>query len=244
MAKAPPDGYTLLLSADSFYLGPLLRDDAPYDPVRDFSPITLVVNSPSILVVHASVPANSVKELIVLAKAKQGELNYSTAAAGSSSHTAAELFKSMAGINMVHVPYKGTAAANTALISGEVQLTFSTFPPVAPHLKAGRLRALAVTSLQPSALSPQLPTVAASGLPGYESGTITGVLVPAKTPKAVIYRLNAEIVRILNTTEIRERFLNAGSEIVAGTPRQFADTIKQDMTTMGKVIKDAGIREQ
>ena len=167
-----------------------------------------------------------------------------SAAVGGSAHLAAELFKSMAGVNIVHVPYKGGAAAITALISGEVQLTITDAGLVAPHVKSGKLRALAVTSAEPSALAPGLPTVAASGLPGYEAVGMTGMFAPAKTPAAIINRLNQEIVRVLNLPDVKERFLNAGVEVVASSPEQFAAKIKSDIATISKVIKDAGIKTE
>ena len=177
-----------------------------------------------------------------MAKARPGELNYASGATGGSTHLAAELFKSMAGVNIVHVPYKGSAPAITALISGEVQLTITDVGLVAPHVKSGKLRALAVTSAEPSALVPGLPTVAASGLPGYEAVGMTGILAPAKTPAAIINRLNQEIVRVLNMPEVKEQFFNAGVEVVGSSPEQFAATIKSEIAKLGKVIKDAGIK--
>ncbi len=243
VAKAPPDGYTLLVSTGVHWLMPFMRDAMPYDPVRDFLPVTLLTQAPNILVVHPPLAANSVKELVALAKAKPGALNYSSAATGSSSQIAAELFKSMAAVNIVRIPYKGNGPGLLAVIGGEVQMMFATAGSVTTHVKSGSLRALAITSAQPSALFPGLPTVAAAGLPGYESGTITGIWGPARTPQAIVSRLNEEIVRVLNRKEVKERFLAAGSEIVGSSPEQFAATIKSDMARMGKVIRDAGIRE-
>ena len=191
---------------------------------------------------HPSLPVKSVKELIALAKARPGALNYSSASTGSSTHLAGELFKFMAGVNIVHVAYKGTAPQISALISGEVQLTIVEEGSVEPHVKSGRLRALAVTSAEPSALAPGLPTVAASGLPGYEATGMIGIWAPAKTPGAIINRLNQEILRFLNLPEVKERFLNGGEEIVGSSPEQLAATIKSDGAKWGKVIKEAGIR--
>jgi tripartite-type tricarboxylate transporter receptor subunit TctC len=244
VAKAPPDGYTLLVSSGILWLMAFMRDSMPFDPVKDFAPITVTNRAPNILVVHPTLPANSVKDLIALAKAKQGQLNYASGATGSSSQIAAELFKSMTGTSMVRIPYKGNGPAMTALLAGDVNLMFPSAAAVAPHMKSGKVRVLAVTSLEPSALFPGLPTVAASGLPGYESATVTGIWAPAHTPAAVINKLNAEIVRVLNTAQVKERFMSAGSEIVGNTPSQFAAFIKHDMATTGKVIKDAGIREE
>ena len=243
VAKAPPDGYTVLLYSGTFWMVPLLQK-VPYDPVKDFAPITLAVSSPVILVVNPSVAAGSVKELIALAKAGPGELNYGSAGPGSPAQMAAELFKAMAGINIVAVPYKGGGPAITALIGVQVQLMFPSAGSVISHVKSGRLRALAVTSAQPSALLPGLPTVAASGLPDYETATLFGMFAPAATPAALINQLNHEIVRVLNRAEVKERLFNANVEVVGNSPKQFAVAMKSEMTKWSKVIKDAGIRAE
>ena len=241
--KAPPDGYTLLITANGLWLEPFMAGSrVPYDAVRDFAPVSMLTNAPNILIVHASVAANSVKELIALAQARPGVLNCSTAATASSSHLAFELFKAMTGVNIVRIPYKGNLPAVTDLLAGQVQLSFATPAAVGPFAKSGKLKILAVTSAQPSALFPGLPTVAASGLPGYESGTNTGLFAPAKTPAAVIRRLNQEVVRVLNMPEVKERILATGVDVVAGSPAQLAAAMKAEMTGLGKVIKDAGIR--
>ena len=194
------------------------------------------------LVVHPSVPANSVKELIALAKAKPGALNFSTGGAGGTGHLAGELFKAMAGVNIVWVPYKSGSQAILALMGGETQMTFAGAEAVIPHVKSGKLRALAVTSAQPSALVPGTPTVAATGLPGYEMTGMTGVFAPAQTPAPIINRLNQEIVLVLNRAEVKEKFLTLGVEIITSSPAQFASAIKADMDRLGKLIKDAGIK--
>ena len=244
VAKAAPDGYTLLLNGSALWLLPFMRSNVPYDPVKDFSPITLAISTPNILVVHPSVPINSVKDLIALAKARPGELNCATGNAGTSNHLAAELFKAMTGVNIMRIPYKGIAPALNDLISGQVQLMFGAAAAVTQHIKSGRLRAVAVTSAQPSALAPGLPTVAAAGVPGYASVAIFGVLAPAKTPAAIIKRLHQDITRVLNTAEVRTRFFNSGSEVVASTPDEFAAAIKSEMAGLGKLITDAGIRDE
>ncbi|OFW10070.1 MAG: hypothetical protein A3H27_00445 [Acidobacteria bacterium RIFCSPLOWO2_02_FULL_59_13] len=241
VSKAPPDGYALVVQGASLWIQPLLRK-MPYDVVRDFSPISLLAREVSIVAVHPSVPAKAIKELVALAKARPGELNYGSAATGSPSHLAAELFKSMATVNIVRIAYKGSPPAITALITGEVQLVITDVGLLAPHVKSGRLRALAVTSAEPTALVPSLPTVAASGLPGYEWVGMTGILAPGKTPAPIINRLNQEIVRVLNLPDLKERFLNAGIEAVGSSPDEFVAIINSEIVRMGKVIRDAGIK--
>ncbi len=242
--KAPPDGYNLLLAANSFYLGPLLRDDALYDPLRDFSPVTLAIRGPNILVVHPSLPVQSVKELIVLAKAKPGMLNYASGASGASTHLGPELFKAMAGVDIMRIPYKGGAQALADLVGGQVQVMFVNPSPGMPYIKSGRLRALAITSAQPSALFPRMPTVAASGLPGFEHSSKVGIYAPARTPAAVINRLNEELVQVLNRADMKEKFADLGIETVGSSPGELAVAMKSEMARMSKVIKDAGIREE
>ena len=244
VAKAQPDGYTLLSYGTPLWLAPLLRNNVPWDPIRDFAPISWTTSSPNVLVVHPGVTAKSVQELLALARARPGELNYASSSAGSAAHLAAELFKAMAGVKIVRVPYKGTGSALNGLIGGEVQMMFAGTSAIAPHVKSGRLKALAITSAQRSTLLPDLPTVAASGLPGYESSLILGMLAPAKTPPAIINRLNQEIAKILGRPDIKEKLFNTGTEIVASSPAEFSAKIKSEMAVWGKVIKDAGIREE
>lgn len=244
VSKAAPDGYTLIYYGSTLWLLPLMRKNVPYDTVKDFSPITLAVTSPNVLVVHPSVTAKSVKELITLAKTRPGELNYASAATGTIPHLAAELFKSMAGVDLVRIVYKGTGAALNDLLGGQVQVMFATAVSAAPHVKSGRLRALAMTSAQPSAAFPELPTIAASGLPGYEAVQVSGLFARAKTPTAIIKRLNEEIVRVLYKADVKEKLFNTGVEVVGSSPEQFAAKIKSEMARMGKVIKDAGIRDE
>jgi tripartite-type tricarboxylate transporter receptor subunit TctC len=218
--------------------------DTLYDPLKSFSPITLAGNSPNVLVTHPSLPVRSLKELIALAKARPGELNYGSGSTGSPSHLAAELFKAMAGVNIVRIPYKGTGPAVNALVGGQVQLMFVSPTSVAPHVKAGRLRGLAVTAAQPSALAPGLPTVSGAGLTGYESTSSFGVLAPAYTPAAIINWLNQEIVQVLTGAEAKERLFSAGVEPVGNSADAFAALIKSDMAKWGKLIKAAGIRDE
>lgn len=243
VAKATPDGYTLLAYGPSILLMPFLRSNVPYDPVRDFSPISLTDTSPTVLVVHPSVPVKSVKELIALAKARPGELNYGRASVGGANHLPMELFKAMAGVNIVTVPYKGGGPAVIGLLGGEVDLLFGTAASVIAHVKSGRLRALAVTSAQPSALFPGLPTVAAD-LPGFESGTKNGMFAPAGTPAAIISRLNQEIVRFLKRSDVKAKLMGSGVEAVGSSPEQYRATIHSEMAKWGKIIKDAGIRAE
>ena len=239
--KAPPDGYTILVAGGTLWTGPLLQSKPLYDPVTDLAPITIVVSAPNVIVVHPSLPVKSVKELIALAKARPGELNYAQGSVGGSTHIAAELFKSMAGVSVVGIPYKGSGGSMGGLLGGEVQVGFENTIAVTPYMKSGRIRALAVTSPQPSVLTPGIPTVSASGLPGYESGSQQGVVAPAKTPAAIIRRLNQEIVRVFNMPDIKQKVFDTGSEPVANSPEEMAAKIKSDLARIGKVIKDAGI---
>ena len=239
VSKAPPDGYTLLVIGGSLWIGPLLQK-MPYE-MSDVAAISLTDRTANLLAVHPSLPVKSVTALIALAKTKAGELNYSSSPVGSPNHLAAELFNSMAGVNIVRVVYKGTAQAITALIGGEVQMIITDAGLLTPHAKSGKLRALAVTSVQPYALAPGLPTVAAT-VPGYESGSVTCVFAPAKTPAAIINRLNQEIVRYLARADVNERFLNTGVEPVGSSPEALIAQIKSDTAKWSKVIKDEGIR--
>jgi tripartite-type tricarboxylate transporter receptor subunit TctC len=233
-------GYTLCLSAAPLWITPFLRRTS-YDPVKDFAPVSLVVTAPNILVVHPSLPVQSARELIALIRARPGALNYATSGVGGSSFLAAELFKSMARADMVRVNYKSGGLALTELMSGEVQLYFANAGNVAPHMKSGRLRALAVTSAQPSALLPGLPTVAAGGLPGYEVVSVQGLFAPARTPEAVVARLNQEIVPFLQRADVRDKFFAAGMEPLGGPPEALAARVRSEMDRLGKVIKAAGI---
>ena len=242
LPKSPPDGYTLLVGGSTIWIQPFMRDNVPWDAARDFLPITMVSGAPLVVVVHPSLPVKSVKELIALAKAKPGELNFTGGANGGLPHLAGELFKSMANIKIVSIPYKGGGLALNANVAGEVPISFTIVVTAAAQIKSGRLRALAVTSAQRSALLPELPTVAAAGVPGYEVIQMLGVFAPTKTPEAIVNRLNQEIVRVVNNPTVKERFLAVGVETIGSTPEQFATAIKADMNRMGKVIKDARIR--
>ncbi len=243
VAKANPDGYTLLYYSNGLWTLPLLQK-VPYDPVRDFTPVTLAATSPSILVVHPALPVGSVSDLIALAKAKPGTLNYASGGRGAPTHLAAELFKSMAGVDIVHIPYKGSGPALISLIGGHEQLMFTVAVGGLAHVKAGRLKALAVTSAKPSALLPGLPTVAQAGLPGYEAVSLQGLFAPAGTPRAVVDRLQVEIARVVARADVKEKFFGAGTEVVGSTPADLSSAVKADMTAMAKVIKTAGIRAE
>lgn len=241
VARAPADGYTLVLNGSSFWLAPLLQAKPSYDVPRDFAPISLVTTSPTLIVVHPSLPVRSVKELVALAKAKPGALDYGSSTLGSPTHLAAELFKSMTNVDIVRISYKGNGPALNALVAGEVQLMFSNAAAVDPHVKSGRLRALAVASTQPSELAPGLPTVA-EAVPGYDAASTYGLLAPAGTPAAIINRLNQEVVRFLKAPGAKERLLKAGVEAVGSSPEKLAETIRSDLVVWGKVIRDAKIR--
>lgn len=244
VARAPADGYTLLYYGSTLWLLPMIRKDVPYDTQKDFVPVIQAISTPAILAVFPGVPAKSVQELIALAKAAPGKLNYGSAALGTATHISAELFKYMAGVNIVRVPYKGTGTALNDLLGGQVQMMFAVASSVAPHIKSGKLRGLAVTTPKPSAAFPDLPTVAASGLPGYEAVTFSGLFAPSRTPKAIVEQINAEIRNALLKPEAKERLSNSGVDVVAGTSKEFADNIAKDMALVGKVIRSAGIREE
>ena len=240
---AAPDGYTLLFYGATLWLLPLMRNGVPYDALRDFVPITMAVTTPAVLTVHPSLPVKSVKDLISLAKSHPGQLNYGSPAVGTSTHLAAELLKSMAHINLVRIGYRGGGAMLNDLIAGQIQVAFVVSTSVSQHVKSGRLHALAMSSLKRSPLFPDLPTIAATGLPGYESVSQTGYFAPAKTPDAIIARLNQEIVKVLHREDMKSRFLELGADVVGDAPQEFSATIKADMVKWGKVIKEAGIRD-
>ncbi len=240
VSNAPPDGYTFLLDGSSTWITPLLQK-TPYDPVKDLAPVMVVAATPNVLVVHISVPVNSVNELIALAKAKPGVLNYASGGVGGTSHLGAELFKSLTGTKMVHVPYRGTGPAIGALVGGETQLLFASAGTVLPHVKSGKIKLLAVGTLKPSALTPGLPTVAAS-VPGFESVLLIGMFAPAKTPASAIDRVNKDIVRALAMPDIVAKLATAGVEPVGNSPEQFGVLLKNDLAKWGKVIQEAGIR--
>ena len=244
-AKSAPDGATWLLGNNSILAtNQSLYRKLGYDPVKDFAPVALVAVQPNILVVNPGIPASSVKELIALAKAKPGQLNYASSGSGAAAHLAGELFKAMTGVEMVHVPYKGAQPALTDVIAGRAQLMFATSASVIPYLKAGRLRALAVTTAQRSATVPELPTLSEAGVPGFEALTWHGVVVPSATPAPLIERLNRDIVSALRMPDLRERLESLGAELATGTPRDFADYIAREIPKWEKVVKDSGARAE
>jgi len=242
LAKAPPDGYTILMSNTSHSVLPSLHAKLPYDPLKDFSPISLVALTHSLLLVNPALPVKNVKELIELARAQPGKLNYASGTTGASAHFGAELLKLMARVNIVQVPYKGTAGQLTALIAGEVQMSFVTMPSALPHISAGRVRVLAIGSPKRSPALPDVPTVAESGLPGFDIAAWNGILAPAGTPPAVVARLNAEIVKMVKDPAIKEHAASQGAELTADTPQEFAAYIKAQIARYAQVVKATGMR--
>lgn len=241
-AKAPPDGYTILVVAPAIATNPSMVRELPYDTLRDLAPISLVGSTPIILVAHPSLPARTLKELFALAKARPGQLNYASSGHGSPANLAGALMNLMAGINLVHVTYKGTAQATNDVIAGHMHLAFPSMTSVLPHVKAGKLKALGMTGLKRSQLAPDIPTVAEGGLPGYQASIWNGVLAPAATPKPVIARLNAGIVSVLNSPETRNRFAGLGADVESSSPEEFGAFIESETKKWARVIKESGIR--
>jgi tripartite-type tricarboxylate transporter receptor subunit TctC len=241
-ARAPADGYTLFLGGvGSHAVNPNLHSKLPYDAIKDFAPITLVASAPSVLVVHPSVPARTIAEFTAYTRANPGKLNYASNGNGSSSHMAAVLYETNAGVKMTHVPYKGLGPALTDLMSGRIELMFNSIVAIVPHIQSGKLRALAVTSRKRSSLLPEVPTIAESGWPEYEAGSWYGILAPAGTPPAVIERLHAEIVKSLKTAEVQKRLAGEGAEIIGSTPAEFAAHIKGELARMREAVRASGI---
>jgi tripartite-type tricarboxylate transporter receptor subunit TctC len=242
VAKAAPDGHTLALVASSHAINPSLYAKLPFDTVKDFAPVILTHVVPLVLVVNQALPAKSVNEFISYAKANPGKLSFASSGNGGAPHLSAELFKAMAGIDMLHVPYKGSTAAHPDLLSGQVPVMFDTVVAIAPHVKSGKVRALGVTTTRRSAVLPDVPPISQAGLPGYDTSTWGGVLAPGGTPAHIVAKLNAEIVRILKMPDVRERMMNAGSEPSGGTPEQFKAFIDAEMIKWAKVVKDSGAK--
>ena len=240
--QAPADGHVLLHYTSPLWITPLLRRNTPWDALRDFAPITITVNTPNLVAVHPSLPVKSVRELVALAKSRPGELNYGTSSVGTGNHLAGELFMAMTGTKIERIGFKGMGAAINSLLSGQIQVLFPSAGSVAQLIRQGRVRALAVTSLEPSALAPGLPTVAQAGISGYESQSRTVLFAPVKTPPAVIARINSEVVRALTQPETRERLFNVSLEVIASTPQEAVAMIRSETVRMIKVIEDAGLR--
>ena len=243
-AKAPPDGYTLLAVAASFTMSPSLYKKLPFDPVNDFAPISLLSSLPNILVVHPAQPVKSVKELLAYAKAQPGKLNYSSSGMATGTHMSMELLKNMTGISMAHIPYKGGAPSVTALLSSEVQLCFATISTALPHVKSGRLRALAVSSARRATAAPDVPTIAEAGVPGYDYASWIGLLAPAKTPTAIVARWHSESARVMQTPEMKTLLLYEGSEAVGNSPQEFGAIIRTEVERWKTVSKAAGIKAE
>jgi len=243
-AKAPPDGYTFLMTNVSLVTSAYLYAKLPYDPQKDFVPVTLVATSPLLLVVHPSVAAKSVQEFIALAKANPGRLNFGSGGVGSTPHLSVELFKSAAGFDAVHVPYKGGAPALNDLIGGQLSFMIENMPGTMPFVKQGKLRALAITSAERSPLEPALPTMAQSGVPGYEVVGWQGIFAVAGTPRDIAARLQAEVAKVLRSAQMRERLAALGAEPVGSTPEEFASFMRMENARWGRIIREKGIRSE
>ena len=241
VAKAPPDGYTLYLVSTSFTVAPALHKELPFDSMRDFAPITRVTIAPGALIVHRSLPVKSVSDVIALARARPGQITFGSAGLGSGSHVGGELFNMLAGVKLLHVPYKGSALATTAVLSGEVAVAFTNPTASMPHIKSGRLKMIAVTTAQRWPLLPEIPTIAESGVPGYEILIWSGLAAPAATPQAVLMRLHRELARILNAPELAELLAADGARPLIESPQAFAAFLKNEIAKWMKVARQAGI---
>ena len=242
VAKAAPDGYTLLATASTLTINPSLYSNLTYDPIKDFAPITPIATTPLVLVVHPSLSVRSVKELIALARARPTQILYGSPGNGSTPHLAAEMFNTMAGVKLMHVPYKGVTGAFSDLLGGQISLMFPGAPIAVPQVKAGKLRALGTTGAKRTPAAPEVPTIAEAALPGYEVSVWYGILAPAGTPRTVISRLNTEIVRIVQLPDIRERWAALGAEPLHSAPEQFAAFLKNDLGKWAKVVRDSGAK--
>jgi tripartite-type tricarboxylate transporter receptor subunit TctC len=242
VVKAPPDGYTLMITATHHAINPSLYKKLPYDTLKDLVAITLVATSPNVLVAHPTFPPNTIQELIALARAKPGQLNFASTGIGGANHLSGELFKSMAGIDIVHIPYKGAAPAMNDLLAGHVSLMFDTIGIELPYVKAGKLKALAVTTAKRTTIAPDIPTIAESGLPGYEAVSWFGMYGPAGMPKEILTRINTEVAKVLHSPDIQKRFIDYGAEAIGNSPEQFAVYLKSEMAKWAKVVKDCGVQ--
>jgi tripartite-type tricarboxylate transporter receptor subunit TctC len=242
-AKAPPDGYTIVMGGTgTLAISPGLGRPLGYDPVADFAPITLIATTPYVLVAHPSVPAKTVRELIDLAKAQPGKLNYASGGSGSAPHLVGEMFRSRAGINVVHIPYKGSTPAKIDLVAGRVQLFFTGIPPVASEIKNGTLRALGVTSARRTQSLPEVPTIAESGVKGFDVSPWFGVLAPAKTPAPIVAKLHDEMVRVLHSASLRERLVREGVDIVGNSPAEFGAFLRKETQQWARAVKESGAK--
>ena len=242
LAESPADGHTLMMAGEVIWLSPFMRDAVPFDPVRDFAPLMLAIRSPNVLVVHPSLPVQSVQDLVRLAKQRPGTLNSASSGIGNSNHLAGAIFNAMAGVDILVISYKGAQLAMNDLLGGRVQMMFATVNSSGGHVAAGKLRALAVTTSTPTRLMPGLPTVAAAGLPGYESAAKIGLFGRAGTAQPILTLIHREVMQFLRQTETTERMFKAGVEVIANTPQEFGEAIRMEMKTKGKIIRDAGIR--
>jgi len=241
-AKSAPDGYTIVLVAPSLAISPSLYSKLNYDPVKDFAPVSLVATVPNVMITHPSVPAETLAEFIHFAKTKPGGMNFGSGGSGTSNHLAGELFNIVAGVKLVHVPYKGVNLAMNDVLSGQIHLVVIGVPAAAPHIKAGRLRALALVAPQRAAALPEVPTVAEAGLPNFEVTTWYGILAPAGTPKPIVTRLNAELVKIMHSPDLKERLAAMATDPATSTPEEFADYIKREIAKWGEVVRQAGLK--
>jgi tripartite-type tricarboxylate transporter receptor subunit TctC len=241
-AKSPPDGYTIVLVAPSLAISPSLYSKLNYDPVKDFAPVSLVATVPNVMITNPSVPAATLREFIALAKSKPGEMNFGSGGSGTSNHLAGELFNIVAGVKLVHVPYKGVNLAMQDVLSGRVQLVFIGIPAAAPHIKAGKLRALALASAQRSAVLPDVPTADEAGLPKFEVTTWYGILAPAGTPRPVVARLNGELGKIMHSPELKDRLEALATDPLTSTPEEFADLIRREIAKWSEVVREAGLK--
>ena len=242
VAKAPPDGYTMLFVASTMVINQGLYPNLSFDAERDFAPVTTVLWQPYVLVVHPSLPVKSVKELIALARARPGDLNYSSGGAGNANHIAAELFGTMGKVKLTHVPYRGQGPGIAALVAGEVHFTFASLVTAQPYQQSGRMRVIGVTGRERIAALPNVPTVSEAGVTGYTEGNWQGVLVPAKTPQPIVAKLNQEIVRIIRTTDVKDQILRVGADPIGNTPEQFAALIRADLKKYAELIKAVNLR--
>ena len=241
-AKSPPDGYTILVVSGAHAINPSLYPKLPYDTVRDFAPITMITSGPGLLVVHPSVPAKTVKEFVALARSRPGQLNFASAGTGTPPHLAGELFKTMTGVSMVHIPYKGNGPAYVDLLAGHVPVMFPTIPTAIPQVRAGRIRALAVTSAKRTEIVPELPTISESGVPGYEVSSWYGLLAPAGTPAAIVSRLQQGVAKALRLPDVGQKLKADGLDLVGSTPEQFGAAIKTEIVKWAKVVKASGAK--